>query len=88
MQAQHASPRQGDNQKQEVPSRLEELIEQYETPVKAIVHQLLESFVREEFEAFIGPRIGETLNRASDGQEVIVKLLRPGVRVRFVEQRP
>ena len=51
-------------------SRLEELISMYENPVRAIVHGLLEQYVKEEFEAFIGPRIGQLVTRESDGQEV------------------
>ena len=40
-------------------SELERLIQQYQDPVKAMVHGFLERCVEESFEEFMGPRIGE-----------------------------
>jgi len=52
------------------PSRLEILIQQYEEPIRGIVHHLLENFVQEEFDRFIGPRIGQLTERETDAQAV------------------
>lgn len=52
-------------------TRLEELIEQYREPVKAIVHQVLERYVQESFEEFMSNRKGLLIPRASDKKEVI-----------------
>lgn len=54
----------------EEPSRLEIQIQQYEEPIRGIVHHLLERFVQEEFERFVGPRIGQQITRETDGQKV------------------
>lgn len=51
--------------------RLEELLDQYKDPVKAIVHQVLERYVQESFEEFMSNRKGLLLPRATDKKEVI-----------------
>jgi len=67
-----------ENKENSVPSRLEELTQAYENPVKALVHDFLERCVQEEFQKFIGPRIGKEMDRETDG--VPVKEYRNGVR--------
>jgi len=52
-------------------SRLEELLHHYKDPVRSIVHQVLERFVQESFEEFMGDRIGNRVIRDSDKKEVI-----------------
>ena len=59
--------------------RLQELLAQYEEPVRATVHLLLESFVEKAFQEFMGNRTGETVVRAKDG--LAVKDYRNGYRV-------
>ena len=60
-----------ENKENTNPSRFEELIQQYQDPVKALVHELLEKYVQEEFQEFIGPRIGKEIFRESDGKPVV-----------------
>ena len=51
--------------------RLDLLIQQYEDPIRAIVHRTLEEYVERAFNEFIGDRIGKECARASDGKQVL-----------------
>ena len=51
-------------------SRLDELVQQYEDPVKALVHKLLEEYVEQSFQEFMGDRIGQIIERESDGKAI------------------
>lgn len=51
-------------------SRLDELVQQYEDPVKALVHKLLEEYVEQSFQEFMGNRIGQIIERESDGKAI------------------
>jgi len=57
------------NQKRE-PGRLSELLEQYEEPVRAIVHKTLEEYVEKSFEEFMEGKIGTVVPRISDGKPI------------------
>jgi len=57
------------NQKRET-SRLSELLEQYEEPVRAIVHKTLEEYVEKSFEEFMAGKIGTVVPRISDGKPI------------------
>ncbi len=52
------------------PSRLKELMDQYEEPVRAIIHRTLEEYVERCFNEFIQGKIGTKIPRASDHQLV------------------
>lgn len=51
-------------------SRYEEIVRQYEDPIKAMVHRALEVYIEEAFEEFIGGKIGTYVTRSIDGKEV------------------
>jgi len=51
-------------------NRFDELVNQYEEPVRALVHKLLEEYVEHSFREFMGNRIGEIVTRESDGLAV------------------
>lgn len=57
------------NEKTET-SRFDELLQNYEDPVRAIVHRVLEEYVEGAFREFIGVRKGTVVERASDGKPV------------------
>jgi len=59
-------------------SRYEEIVQQYEDPIRAMVHRTLEVYIEKAFEEFIGGNIGKYLHRAGDGK--IVKEYRNGYR--------
>jgi putative transposase len=58
------------NEKKE-PSRLEELLQKYEDPVRATVHRVLEEFVESAFREFMDGRSGTVVERASDGKPIM-----------------
>jgi transposase-like protein len=51
-------------------SRYEEIVRQYEDPIKAMVHRALEVYIEEAFEEFIRGKIGTYVTRSVDGKEV------------------
>lgn len=51
--------------------RIDELIQEYKDPVKAITHRVLEEYVQEAFNEFMGTRIGSEIIRESDGKLVV-----------------
>ena len=51
-------------------SRYEEIVQQYEDPIRAMVHRTLEVYIEKAFEEFIGGNIGKYVNRARDGKKV------------------
>lgn len=46
------------------------MVQQYEDPVKALVHKLLEEYVEQSFQEFMGDRIGQIIERESDGKAI------------------
>ena len=52
-------------------SRFQTLVQQYENPIKATVHLMLEEMVEAAFQEFMGNRIGKSVIRGKDGKEVI-----------------
>ncbi|MCX8124567.1 MAG: transposase [Spirochaetes bacterium] len=54
------------------------MVQQYEDPIKAIVHRTLEVYIEEAFEEFIGDTIRKAMLRAGDNK--IVKEYRNGYR--------
>lgn len=52
-------------------SRFDTLVQQYENPIKATVHLMLEEMVESAFQEFMGTRIGKSVSREKDGKEVI-----------------
>ncbi len=59
-------------------SRYEEIVQQYEDLIRAMVHGTLEVYIEKAFEEFIGDNIGKYVHRAGDGK--IVKEYRNGYR--------
>jgi len=59
-------------------SRYEEIAQQYEDPIRAMVHRTLEVYIEKAFEEFIRGNIGKYVHRAGDGK--IVKEYRNGYR--------
>ncbi|MGC8899811.1 MAG: hypothetical protein ACP5KP_04850, partial [Candidatus Micrarchaeia archaeon] len=51
-------------------SRYEEIVQQYEDPIRAMVHRTLEVYIEKAFEEFIGGNIGKYVHRAGDGKIV------------------
>lgn len=51
-------------------SRFEELLQNYEDPVRAIVHRILEEYVEGAFQEFMGGRSGAVVERSSDGKPI------------------
>ena len=51
-------------------NRFEELVQQYEDVIKALVHRTCEIYVEEAFEEFISGKIGKLVKRSSDGEMV------------------
>jgi len=51
-------------------SRFFELVKQYEDPVKATVHRVLEQYTETAFEEFMHGRAGQIVRRESDGLEI------------------
>ena len=52
-------------------NRFEELVQQYEDFIKALVHRSCELYVEEAFEEFIREKIGKHVKRSSDGKMVM-----------------
>ena len=52
-------------------SRFDTLVQQYENPIKATVHLMLEEMVESAFQEFMGTRIGKPFSRGKDGKEII-----------------
>jgi len=52
------------------PGRLSELLADYEEPVRAIVHKVLEEYVEKSFEEFMEGKIGTVVPRISDGKPI------------------
>ena len=52
-------------------SRFDTLVQQYENPIKATVHLMLEEMVESAFQEFMGTRIGKPVSRVKDGKEII-----------------
>ena len=71
MQAQAATVLVEDNHKTTARGRLEELVARYEDPVRALTHEILEGFVRAEFDEFMAPRVGREMERSTDGAQVV-----------------
>ncbi len=57
------------NQKTD-PSRFEELMTNYEDPVRATVHRLLEEYVEKAFIEFMEGRTGAVIRRSTDGKPI------------------
>ncbi|HMD12996.1 MAG TPA: IS256 family transposase [Bacteroidota bacterium] len=51
-------------------SRFEELLQNYEDPVRATVHRVLEEYVEGAFREFMGDRSGAVVERTSDGKPI------------------
>ncbi len=61
-----------------VEPRFNELVQQYEDPIRATVHRLLEEYVQKSFIEFMGNRIGNEFYRESD--EKVIRDYRNGYR--------
>jgi hypothetical protein len=51
-------------------NRFEELMQQYEDFIKALVHRSCELYVEEAFEEFIRGKTGKLVKRSNDGKMV------------------